>query len=67
MTKAKKAEVNIKIPKRVLNSWLKKNMTWDHEDWLRLLELLKNKGHGDLIKTKQGKEQIGIYLEKNRQ
>jgi hypothetical protein len=41
--------LKISFPKKELNKWLKTHKTWDHDDWLKLLDELKNKGFGNLV------------------
>jgi hypothetical protein len=54
------------FPKKELDKWLKAHKTWNHDDWVELLDDLKAKGYGKLIGKKAGKDSVGMYLETNR-
>ena len=54
------------FPKKELNKWLKAHKTWDHDDWLQLLDDLKTKGYSDLVNNQEGQDSVGLYLETNR-
>jgi hypothetical protein len=56
----------IAFPKKELNKWLKAHKTWDHDDWLQLLDDLKTKGYSDLVNNQEGQDSVGLYLETNR-
>lgn len=51
---------------KVLDQWMKGRNSWNHQDWLDLLEDLRKKGVGELTHNQAGKEAIGMYLEQNR-
>ena len=40
--------------------------TWDHDDWLKLLDNLKSKGFDNLVSNQAGQDSVGLYLETNR-
>ncbi len=54
------------FPKKELDKWLKAHKTWNHDDWLKLLDDLKAKGYGKLVGKKAGRDSIGLYLETKR-
>ena len=54
------------FPKRELNSWLKKNNSWDHGQWLALVNELSTKGFTDLLSNQEGLDAVGLYLESNK-
>lgn len=56
----------VAFPKKELNKWLKVHKTWNHDDWLKLLDDLKAKGFGKLVGDQAGKDSVGLYLETNR-
>lgn len=55
-----------RFPKRELNTWLRTNIEWNHEEWLALLEDLNTKGFEQWTSDQKGQEEIGIYLEEKR-
>ena len=54
------------FPKKELDKWLRAHQTWNHDDWLKLLDDLKAKGYGKLVGKKAGQDSLGLYLETNR-
>jgi hypothetical protein len=52
-----------RFPKRELNTWLRKNLTWNHDQWLELVASLKAQGFGELTSGQKGLDAIGLYLE----
>jgi hypothetical protein len=56
----------VAFPKKELNKWLKVHKTWDHDDWLKLLDDLKAKGFDNLVSNQAGQDSVGWYLETNR-
>ena len=56
----------VAFPKRELNKWLKTHKTWDHDDWLKLLDDLNAKGFDNLVSNQTGQDSVGLYLETNR-
>ena len=56
-----------RFPKRLLNTWLKKNLSWDHEQWLSLINTLAEQGFEEWINDQQGLNAIGLYLETKKQ
>ena len=60
-----KSTSGIKLPKRLLNSWLKGRTSWNHDDWLGLLKELEEAGHKKLVHSSKSLLAIGHYLESN--
>lgn len=56
----------VAFPKKELNKWLKLHKTWDHDDWLKLLDDLKAKGFDNLVSNQAGQDSVGLYLETKR-
>lgn len=56
----------VKVPAKELKTWLKGRKSWNHGDWLALLENLRQKGYSVLTDTQEGREAIGHFLESNR-
>jgi hypothetical protein len=56
----------VAFPKKELNKWLKAHKTWNHDDWLELLDDLKAKGFGKQVSDQAGQDSVGLYLETNR-
>ena len=54
------------FPEKELTAWLKDRSSWNHDDWLALLESLKQQGYSALVETQEGRDQVGMYLEANR-
>ena len=52
-----------RFPKRELNTWLRKHLSWNHEEWLKLIDELKSQGFDELTSTQEGLDAIGLYLE----
>ena len=59
----KKTKGKVRFPKKELNSWLRKNPTWDHDSWTALIDDLKDQGFADWTDSQEGKDSIGLYLE----
>ncbi|MDD4873000.1 MAG: hypothetical protein PHR77_20800 [Kiritimatiellae bacterium] len=55
-----------RFPARQLKTWLKGRKGWNHDDWLALLTDLRRKGYGALTDNQEGRENIGKFLEANR-
>ena len=55
-----------RFPKRELNTWLRKNSSWDHLAWESLLGDLTEQGFEEWTDCQEGRDQIGLYLESNR-
>ncbi len=62
-TAPKAAPVQTRFPKRELNAWLKQNLTWNHQQWLDLIEDLNKQGFVNFTNTQAGLDEIGLYLE----
>ncbi len=56
----------VAFPKKELNKWLKARKTWNHDDWLKLLDDLKANGFDNLVSDQAGQDSVGLYLETNR-
>ncbi len=56
----------VAFPKKELNKWLKVHKTWNHYDWLKLLDDLKDKGFNNLVRDQVDQDSVGLYLETNR-
>ena len=52
-----------RFPKRELNTWLRKNLSWDHQQWLDLISDLKKQGFTSFTESQEGLDAIGLYLE----
>ena len=50
-----------RFPKRELNTWLRKNLTWNHEQWLELIDSLTKEGFEDWTTEQEGLDAIGLY------
>ncbi|GEM_PF-1604473 len=60
-----KSTSSVKLPKRLLNAWLKGRTSWNHDDWLGLLKELEEAGHKKLVHSSKSLLAIGHYLESN--
>ncbi len=58
--------LKVAFPKKELNKWLKVHKAWNHDDWLKLLDDLKDKGLDNLVSNQAGQDSVGLYLETNR-
>ena len=63
---SKKTTSSKAFPTRVLKSWLKDKTSWNHNEWLALLDELNKKGYEDHISTPEGRDKVGMYLEENK-
>ena len=54
------------FPEQELRAWLKRHPTWNHYDWLDLLEDLRRKGYGPWPDSPDGPAKIGLFLETQR-
>ena len=52
-----------RFPKRELNTWLKSNLSWNHEQWLNLISSLETDGFEEWTGDQDGIDAIGLYLE----
>ena len=57
------AKTTIRFPKRELNTWLKNNLSWNHEQWLELVSSLDDAGFQTWTSEQKGIDAIGLYLE----
>ena len=55
-----------RFPKKELNTWLRKNSSWDHSAWEALIKELGESGFSKWTSTQEGQDEIGLYLETNR-
>ena len=63
MATKKAVQKPTRFPKRELNAWLRKNLSWDHSQWLGLIKDLKTQGFTKFTETQEGLDAIGLYLE----
>jgi hypothetical protein len=54
------------FPKKELDKRLKAHETWNHDDWLMILDDLKAKGYGIYLCNKAGQDSVGLPLETKR-
>ena len=62
----KASSAKARFPKRELNSWLRQNNEWGHDEWTALLADLSKNGFGEWADNQEGQNEIGLYLESNR-
>ena len=55
-----------RFPKKELNAWLRKHRSWDHSEWIDLLDNLSNQGFHEWRASGAGQKKIGFYLETKR-
>ncbi|MCM8534440.1 MAG: hypothetical protein NE334_00730 [Lentisphaeraceae bacterium] len=55
-----------RFPKRELNTWLRKNLSWNHEQWLELVSSLEADGFEEWTADQEGLDAIGLYLESKK-
>jgi hypothetical protein len=55
-----------RFPKKELNTWLKGRSAWNHDEWLQLLDDLRQAGFSAITDSPEGQNEIGLYLESNR-
>ena len=60
------AKIKNRLPKKELNAWLRVYQTWDHIEWLNLLENLTKLGFYECSSSELGQREIGFYLETKR-
>ena len=60
------AKIKNRFSKKELNAWLRVYQTWDHIEWLNLLENLTKLGFHELSSSWLGQIEIGVYLETKR-
>ena len=56
-----------RFPKRELNTWLKNNLSWNHDQWLELISTLESQGFEEWTGNQDGIDAIGLYLETKKQ
>ncbi|MEI8346601.1 MAG: hypothetical protein WCG27_03985 [Pseudomonadota bacterium] len=54
------------FPEQELTYWLKNRQRWNHQEWLELLESLKQKGYADWVENNDGHREIGLFLESRK-
>ena len=57
------AKIKNRFPKKELNAWLRLHQTWDHIEWLNLLENLTKLGFHEWSNSGLGQREIGVFLE----
>ena len=62
-TAKKAAKAPTRFPKRELNAWLRKHLSWDHQEWLDLVTDLRTQGFTNYTESQDGLDSIGLYLE----
>ncbi|MBF0105613.1 MAG: hypothetical protein HQM16_09845 [Deltaproteobacteria bacterium] len=55
------------FPTNELNKWLSTRTFWNHDEWVGLLNCLRDKGYKQWTDTQEGQTKIGMYLETKRQ
>jgi hypothetical protein len=55
-----------RFPKRELNMWVKTRSTWNHNEWLGLLDDLRGQGFEEWTDCPNGQDEIGLYIENKR-
>ena len=60
------AKIKNRLPKKGLNAWLRVYQTWDHIEWLNLLENLTKLSFHEWSSSGLGQIEIGVYLETKR-
>jgi hypothetical protein len=55
-----------RFPKKELNSWVKKRSSWNHDEWLALLDELRSQGFEEWTDNTDGQDEIGRYIESKR-
>ena len=53
----------VKPVRTELDKWLKTHRTWNHDEWLGLLDHLRHAGHAELVNRPEVQAAIGGYLE----
>ncbi|HBD28073.1 MAG TPA: hypothetical protein DC040_02715 [Deltaproteobacteria bacterium] len=59
-------KIKKRFPKKELNARLRVHQTWDHIEWLNLLENLTKLGFHEWSSSELGQREIGFYLETKR-
>lgn len=57
----------ISFPTVLLKQWLIGRKYWNHNDWLSLLDDLRNQGYSGLVDSEAGRTSIGQFLETERE
>lgn len=55
-----------RMPKKEMLSWVRSRSSWDHQDWLALLDDLRDQGFAYWTDSDEGRTALGEYLEANR-
>jgi hypothetical protein len=61
-----KKEKTVRFPKKELRAWLRNRTEWNHEEWLTLLDDLRQHGFGYWADTQERQDELGLYLEAKR-
>ncbi len=64
--KTKKRVKKDSMPIQELKSWLGNHQHWNHDQWLSLLDELRQKGFNHFTDSDGGRSEIGLFLETNR-
>ena len=51
-----------RFPKKELNVWLREHRSWDHSEWIDLLDNLLNQGFHEWSASGTRQNEIGFYL-----
>lgn len=62
---AKKTK-KIRMPKKEMKNWLKVRTSWNHGEWIELLDMLREKGFSAWTDNADDQVTLGEYLEENR-
>ena len=54
------------IPTKELDQWIKGRVVWSHQEWVQLLESLRNKGYQQAVDNYEWQKAVGKYLEEAR-
>ena len=50
-----------RFPKKELNAWLREHQSWDHSEWIDLLDNLPNQGSHEWCASGAWQKGIGYY------
>ena len=54
-----------RFPKKELNAWLREHRSWDHSEWIDLLDNLSNQGFHEWCASGAGQKELGIIWKLN--
>ena len=60
------AKIKNRFPKKELSVWHRVYQTWNHIEWLNLLENLTKLGFHEWSTSGLGQREIGVFLETKR-